>query len=169
MPIETGSFRSIFGTLPTPVAVITAVDGEGNQRGLTTNTVTALSMEPPMLLVCLDESSTTLPAILDSRFFVVNFLADSGAGISQTFAGKADDKFAGLTQRPAARAGGAPVLADDVVAHAECEVHSTLRAGDHTIVIGTVRDGAVHDRAPLMYHRRQYFRWSPPELAAIGD
>ncbi|MDT0446655.1 flavin reductase family protein [Streptomyces johnsoniae] len=169
MQIDTDGFRSIFGALPTAVAVVTAIDGEGNPRGLTTNTVTALSVEPPMLLVCLDEESTTLPAVHDAGHFVVNFLADSGGGISQTFAGKADDKFAGLRQRPAARAAGAPVLADDIVAHAECEVHSTIRAGDHTIVVGLVRDGAVYDRTPLMYHRRQYFTWPPRQLAATGN
>ena len=154
MTIHAEDFRRIFGCLPTTVAVITA-DG----HGVTTNTVTAVSQDPPMLSVCLDATSRTLTAVRDSGLFAVNFLAGSGQAISQVFASKAVDKFTGLTHRPAVHAGGAPVFVDDVVAHAECEVHAELPMGDHSIIIGLIHAGTATERPPLMYYRRQYSVW----------
>ncbi|WP_171168715.1 flavin reductase family protein [Streptomyces sp. I05A-00742] len=169
MPIDADGFREIFASLPTTVAVVTAVGLDGIPRGMTTNTVTALSRNPPLLLVCMDEASQTLPAVRESGFFAVNFLADSGDGISQTFAGKAPDKFARFDHLPARQAGGAPVFTADVVAHAECSVHAEIPAGDHSIVIGAIRAGAARDRAPLMYHRRSYSSWPPAQQLVAAD
>jgi len=156
--IGSTQFRQVFACLPTAVAVVTTKDGQGLPRGITTNTVAAVSQNPPMLSVCLDRGSATLAAIRDRGRFAVNFLAETGAGISQVFAQKAPDKFS-LIRQPWTDAGGGPVFADDVVAHAECFVHSEIEMGDHSIIVGVVSGGSTHERAPLMYYRRQYSSW----------
>jgi flavin reductase (NADH) len=154
-------FREIFGTLPTTVAVVTTRDDAGLPTGTTTNTVTAVSLDPPMLLVCLDLTSATLAAIRSHGYFAVNFLAETGTDISQRLAQKAADKFARLQHASVEGLAGAPVFTDDVVAHAECTVHEEIVAGDHAIVIGLIAGGSAHERAPLMYHRGTYSSWHP--------
>ncbi|MCP2260263.1 NADH-FMN oxidoreductase RutF, flavin reductase (DIM6/NTAB) family [Streptoalloteichus tenebrarius] len=167
MPIDADGFRQIFASLPTTVAVVTTIDGAGTPRGLTTNTVTAVSKEPPLLLVCLDEGSQTLRAVRESGVFVVNFLADSERELSQVFAGKGQDKFGRVRHVPSAAAGGAPVLAAHAIAHAECVVQREIGVGDHTILIGRLEAGAVHDRVPLMYHRRAYSSWPTVDRLSV--
>jgi flavin reductase (DIM6/NTAB) family NADH-FMN oxidoreductase RutF len=159
MPVDGGLFREIFARLPTPVAVVTTVDWTGAPRGLTTNAISAVSMDPPLLLVCVDQSSRTLPALVAHRAFVVNFLAGHGIEVSRAFASRAEDKFAGLRYLPATAADGAPVLLDHVTAHAECVVHDVVEAGDHVIFLGRLEGGAVHHGSPLMYFRRGYQVW----------
>lgn len=156
-------FRQVFGSLPTAVAVVTTRDEAGRPTGTTTNTVTALSMEPPMLLVCLDLGSATLAAVRHHGFFAVNFLAETGAEISQALARKAPDKFAQVEQASADGIEGSPVFTDDVVAHAECRLHQEIVAGDHAIVVGLISAASAHERSPLMYHRGRYSTWPDGE------
>jgi flavin reductase (DIM6/NTAB) family NADH-FMN oxidoreductase RutF len=152
-------FRRVFGSLPTAVAVVTTLDTAGRPTGTTANTVTALSLEPPMLLVCLDMTSATLAAVRGHGFFAVNFLAETGTEISQALARKAPDKFAQVRHAWVEGIAGSPVFTDDVVAHAECRLHSEIVAGDHAIVVGLISGASVHERSPLMYHRGRYSPW----------
>nr|UUG47318.1 flavin reductase family protein [Amycolatopsis sp.] len=161
MAVDKPLFREIFAALPTTVAVLTTLDADSIPRGLTVNAICAVSASPPLLLACVDKTSDTLPALVASRVFVVNFLAAHAAESSRRFAGKGADKFAGLDFRPAARAGGAPILLDQVVAHAECVVHDVIEAGDHWLFLGRIEGGGVHSRAPLIYYRRAYAAWPP--------
>jgi flavin reductase (DIM6/NTAB) family NADH-FMN oxidoreductase RutF len=156
MPVPEARFREIFAELPTAVAVVTAVGEDGIPRGLTCNAVCSVSMSPSLLLVCVDKRSQTLPAITEARAFVVNFLADDRAPVSDRFAGKAPDKFAGLRWVPAQGAGGAPVLTDAIAAAAECRVEAAIEAGDHWIFVGRVEDVVLAGRPALMYFRREY-------------
>ena len=85
---------------PTGVAIVTTLEPDGTPRGLTTNAVTSVSAEPPILLVCVDRNSRTLPALLHTKRFVVNFMRSDHVEICQLFASKADDKFAAWRGRP---------------------------------------------------------------------
>ncbi|RKN36699.1 flavin reductase family protein [Streptomyces hoynatensis] len=163
--ITSAEFRGIFASLPTAVAVVTTRDAAGRPTGITTNTVTAVSHEPPLLSVCLDQDSATLAAIRDHGAFAVNFLAETGEGISRVFAEKEPDKFSRLRHASIEGALGGPVFAEDVVAHAECSVHAEVVMGDHSIVVGLIRGGSTHARVPLMYHRREYSSWRPARVA----
>ncbi|MFI6316017.1 flavin reductase family protein [Nonomuraea sp. NPDC050556] len=149
-------FRSLAGSLPTGVTVITAMDAARRPVGMTSGAVCGLSRTPPLLLACVGKSSRTLPSILRSGGFCVNVLDGGSAWLSDRFAGTSDDKFDGVPWRPSRN--GAPVLTEGVVAHAVCEVFSTVDGGDHLIVVGLVVDGELHDDegAPLVYHRRRY-------------
>jgi flavin reductase (DIM6/NTAB) family NADH-FMN oxidoreductase RutF len=171
MPMDRALFREIFAALPTTVAVITALDRAGVPRGLTSNTVCAVSEDPPLLLICVDRRSQTLPALLHSGAFVVNFLAEHAEHVSRVFAGKGEAKFERLHTVRSRHAGGAPILLDNLIAHAECVLHDSVEAGDHWILLGRIEDGAVYEHAPLMYFRRGYAAWSPDAAlvrAALG-
>jgi len=159
--ITSQDYRRIFGSLPTTVAVVTTRDEAGGPTGTTTNTVTALSLDPPMLLVCLDLGSATLAAVRRHGFFAVNFLAETGAEISRRLAQRAADKFSGVRSASVEGIAGSPVFAEDVVAHAECTLHEEIVVGDHAILIGLISGGSAHERAPLMYHRGVYSPWRP--------
>ncbi|MBV1855599.1 flavin reductase family protein [Catellatospora tritici] len=157
MAVSQTTFRRVFASYPTSVAVVTAVDEDGVHRGMTCNTLCAVSMDPPLLLICVDNKSQTLPALEFSRFFVVNVLAEGADDVSQLFASKEPDKFARFRLDP--DIGGPVVLTDHVVAHAECSVHDMVEAGDHWIVLGQVMYAEVYDRPPLMYYQRTYAGW----------
>ena len=160
MPVATDTFRTIAACFPTGVTIVTARDTDGSLRGLTSNAFSSVSVDPPLVLVCLDQGSNTLSAIQRSGAFVVNFLAAAEAALSDRFASKGDDKFAALAYQPSVVAAGAPILADRVVGHAECLVHAEVPLGDHIAVVGRVEAGeAIPNAAPLMYFRRTYAPW----------
>jgi len=141
---------------PTGVAIVTTLDVDGKPRGLTTNALCSVSADPPLLLVCVDEESRTLAALLHSKRFVVNFVAEGRDELALRFASKADDKFASVAWEPGL--GGMPCLREDSLAYAECETEQELEAGDHVIVTGRVVGGMAPDpeSVPILYFRRSY-------------
>lgn len=161
MAITPQRFRDVFGSFPTSVAIITAMGEGGEPRGFTCNAVCAVSATPPLLLVCVDNNSQTLPAITSSESFVVNVLSDAGEEVSRAFAGKGDDKFAEVAWRRSEHAAGAPVLTEATIAYAECRVVETTQAGDHRIFIARVEAAEVFTRDPLLYHKGRYSSWQP--------
>jgi flavin reductase (DIM6/NTAB) family NADH-FMN oxidoreductase RutF len=168
VPVDLELFKEVAGSFPAGVAVVTARDADGQPRGLTSNAICSVSASPPLLLVCVDKRSQTLPAIRSAGSFVVNFLAAGREELSDRCASKRPDKLAGVAWQPSAIAGGAPILVDDVVAVAECLVVREIDAGDHCIFIGGIEAGAVYERVPLMYYRRAYAPWPKPALPLVA-
>jgi flavin reductase (DIM6/NTAB) family NADH-FMN oxidoreductase RutF len=158
-------FRAVLGSFPTGVTVVTAVDHAGIPRGLTSNAICSASAEPPLLLVCIDKRSNTLPALLESGHFVVNFLAAGRGELATHFASRLADKFTHVRWEPSPLAAGAPVLVEDTVAHAECVVTQTLDAGDHIVLLGRIEAASSNGGIPLMYLRRTYAAWPDTEPA----
>lgn len=163
MPVDADRFRAIAGSFPSGVTVVTALTSEGSPRGLATSAFCSVSLDPPMVLVCLDRDSRTLEAIRASGAFVVNVLSADRVDLARRFATKDVDKFGDVAWRPAALAKGAPVLADGAIAHAECLAAQVIKAGDHFVVIGSVEGGEARDGAPLVYFRRSYGNWASGE------
>jgi flavin reductase (DIM6/NTAB) family NADH-FMN oxidoreductase RutF len=160
VPIDQDRFRAIMGCFPAGVAVIAATDAGGRPRGFTSTAVSSVSVRPPLLLVCVDRTSNTLPALRHSGAFVVNFLAAGREAISQLFASKHEDKFRGLAWRPSDIAEGAPILVGDCAAHAECRIVQEVEAGDHVVLIGRVEAGdVVPDEPPMVFRQGVYRRW----------
>ena len=161
MPIDRETFGEIMASYPAGVAIVTTLDADGTPRGLTTTAVSSVSADPPLVLVCVDLTSRTLPALRAGGRFVVNFLREGRVELAGLFASKRDDKFEHAAWRPSAS--GVPVLADDAIAWAECTTIEELDAGDHVILLGQVDDGAgaADDDAPLMYYRRSWGVWRP--------
>jgi flavin reductase (DIM6/NTAB) family NADH-FMN oxidoreductase RutF len=156
MAVSCEEFFAIMSAFPTGVAVVTTLDADGRPRGLTTNALCAVSADPALLLVCVDKESRTLPALLHSRRFVVNFLAEQRDHLARLFASKADDKFADVAWEPGI--GGMPCLSEDSLAYAECETEQELEAGDHVVLTGLVVGGLAPDpdSVPILYFRRSY-------------
>lgn len=159
MATDAHGFRGFFGSFPTAVSVVTALDERGEPRGFTCNAISAVSVEPPLLLVCVQRGSHTLPALRATGAFVVNVLADGGQDLAGVFASRSDRKFEGVRWRPSEVAGGAPVLRDGILGHAECTVVRTVEAGDHLIFIGQVEATDVFPRRPVLYHRGDFGFW----------
>jgi 3-hydroxy-9,10-secoandrosta-1,3,5(10)-triene-9,17-dione monooxygenase reductase component len=166
--IDRDLFRAVVGSFPTGVTIVTTTGSDGVPRGLTSNAVCAVSLEPPLLLFCLDKRSSSLAAILESKSFVVNFLAAGRGELATRFASPTADKFAGTRWEPASH-GGAPVLVDDNIAHAECSLSQAVEAGDHYIMIGHIEAASSNGGTPLMYLRRTYAAWPDAKPAPTDE
>ena len=144
------------GAFPTGVSVVTAVGTDGEPVGLTVNSLTSVSLDPLLVLVCIDHGASSHGPIIESGAFCVNLLAEADQAVSNRFAvGEPEERFVGLPWH--AGPTGSPVL-DHALAWFDCRVHQTHVAGDHTIVVGRVL--ACHERPaqPLVYHRGRYAR-----------
>jgi flavin reductase (NADH) len=161
VPVDRDLFVEIMASYPAGVAVVTTLEANGTPRGLTTTAVSSVSAEPPLLLVCVDLTSRTLPALRAGGRFVVNFLREGRSELARTFASKSEEKFAGVRWGPSPS--GMPVLLDDALAWAECVTVQELEPGDHVILLGQVEEGAgaADEDAPLMYYRRSWGVWKP--------
>ena len=147
------AYRDVLGTFPTGVTVVTARDASG-PAGLTTNAFTSLSLDPPLILVCFDNASRTLPVVRASRRFAVNVLRAGQEDLAAVFASKRlqDVKFAQVTHRSDH---GVPVL-DDALAWLVCDLVELLPGGDHTIGIGAVTELFEDEGDPLLFWRGAY-------------
>lgn len=124
--------------------------------GLTANSVTSVSLEPPLVLVCLSDSSASLEVIRGTGGFAINLLGASDAELAARFAHKeAAVRFQGVALRP--EGSQVPVL-EAAIAWLECRVHQTFPAGDHVVVVGAVTAVEAGDGDPLVYHRGRYRR-----------
>ncbi len=160
MAIDPDTYREILTNFPSGVAVVTARDGDGRNYGLTVSAFCAVSLEPPLVLVCIDKASTTLPAMREAGGFTVNLLASGAEELALRFATKSGDKFAGLDWEDPPIPQGGPILAQDSVGYAVCTNYSETEAGDHWIFVGSVAAGEVHaHETPLVYGRRQFAAW----------
>ena len=149
-------FREAMGHFATGVTVVTSVGHEGEPVGTTASAVSSLSLDPPLVLVCLDRASLTLAAIRTYGAFAVNMLAAPQQHLSANFARRGlAAAWDGVRHRPGFT--GSPRL-HDVLAVVECTVEYRLPGGDHEIVVGRVRDVemAADGTAPLLYWRGGY-------------
>jgi flavin reductase (DIM6/NTAB) family NADH-FMN oxidoreductase RutF len=146
-------FRTLMGRFATGVTVVAARQGDG-VGAMTASAVTAVSLEPLMLLVCFRNESRLLPSLLQAGAFSVNVLSAAQAGVSRYYAGQANGECPARWRLELAEA---PVL-DGAIATFACRVASTQRAGDHTVVYGAVDDMIAADRAAaaLVYAGGRY-------------
>ena len=161
MPFDPLEFRSIIGHLPTGVTVITTAAGEELQ-GMTANAVTSLSLDPLLVLVCIDKGTHTHRVLEAGGVFAVNILGEHQEEVSRVFARRAEPEIGSLRgQRFAVGATGAPVL-EDCLAFLECRVAYVHDGGDHSIFLGEVVDGRiVQDGRPLVFFRGRYHGLGP--------
>ncbi|HEU4978651.1 MAG TPA: flavin reductase family protein [Solirubrobacteraceae bacterium] len=147
-------FREVMGHFASGVAIVTC-DGPDGPAGLTTSAVTSLSLDPLLLLVCFENSSRTLPAVIGAERFAVNVLRAGQEDLALVFASKrvAREKFEAVTHTVAH---GVPVL-DGALAWLACDLTETIPAGDHTIGIGAVTHmDADASGEPLLYYKGAY-------------
>jgi len=156
--IDPQRYRDIMSAFPSGVVVLTAFGSDAKPRGLTVSAFCPVSLNPPLVLACVDKTSNTLPAVQHASGFTANILAAGREHLARRMASKLTEKFDGVAwQRPEGPVGG-PVLVDDCAAYAICAVQQTIEAGDHWILIGAVIDGEHNAGvSPLIFSRREYF------------
>lgn len=154
MPLDSDQFRSVLGRFATGVTVITTRDAQGHDFGMTVSAFSSLSLEPPLVMLCVDRSASMLGALGESAWIAVNILSASQEALSRRFSNlDADSRFDGIGFSRARS--GAPIL-DDVLAHLECEVIQRIDGGDHVIFVGKVHSAETRDERPLLYYRGGY-------------
>jgi flavin reductase (DIM6/NTAB) family NADH-FMN oxidoreductase RutF len=137
----------------TGVTVVTAFDKNGDPLGFTANSFTSVSIDPPLILVCLANSSRNYDALVNASGFAVNILSEAQIDVSNTFARPVDDRFTSVPWSKGPK--GAPII-DGVSAWFDCAMHKTVEAGDHVILIGEVAAFDQTARPGLGYARGAY-------------
>lgn len=151
--IDTRKLRDAFGTFMTGVTVVTAWGPDGAPLGFTANSFTSVSLDPPLVLVCLANNSRNYEALTKARGFAVNVLAETQIEISNLFASRAADRFSGVGWAPGPH--GAPLL-DGACGWFDCSMHQVVEAGDHVILIGHVEAFGNTEAPGLGYARGAY-------------
>ena len=152
--LDTAEFRRILGHWATGVAVVTARTPEGHPCGLTANAIASVSLEPPLVLACIEHRSHTHECILGSGAFALAVLDDAQERLARRFAGdQPDPKFEGVAFREERT--GAPVL-EDALAWLDCRLWQAYPGGDHTIFVGEVLAAGTRTGAPLLFYRGGY-------------
>lgn len=153
MAVDSRQFRQALGCFASGVTVVTALDAAAGQAvGMTASAFTSLSLDPPLVLVCVQKAGQTWNTLDAAGRFAVNILAEDQAAVSNRFAGRAkddSDRFADLDTRPAPHS-GAPWLVG-AIARIDCAVHAVHDGGDHSIFVGEVLAiDVAADRDPLL-------------------
>ncbi len=158
MTVEPRAFRDTLGRMPTGVTVITTTAQDGEMHGVTIGSFSSLSLEPPLVLFCLDKDANCRQAFLDSTHFAVNVLAEDQSGLSSTFATKNAPRPWDDLDFSIGEASGAPLMAG-AVAQIECTTESVHDGGDHDIVIGRAKTLASSETVrPLIFFAGGYRR-----------
>ena len=164
MDFDSRAFRQALGSFPTGVAVVTA-QGEADCIGITVNSFTSVSLDPPLVLWCIDRRSRRYPAFANAPGFTVSILAAGHKAVSSRLAGPGEHSLTGIDLIPTEL--GPPALADSLAVF-ECAREAIQDGGDHAILIGRVLRFARHDDAgaPLVYFAGRYgalAQGAPPE------
>ncbi|KPU95869.1 flavin reductase [Variovorax paradoxus] len=150
---EPRQLRDVLGTFVTGVTVVTTRAPDGQTHGVTANSFSSVSLDPPLVLWSQSLSSRSHSAFQDSGHFAINILADDQIALSNHFAKSRDDKFDGIAH--AQGVGGVPVL-EGVAAHLECTKIAAYPGGDHVVFMGRVERIAQSGRRPLAFGRGKY-------------
>ncbi|UGU33512.1 flavin reductase [Mycolicibacterium smegmatis] len=153
--VDTDLFRHVAGHLASGVTVVTT-RADGRDYGMTASSVTSLSMEPPMMLACINNAVPTAAAIERSGRYTVNVLGQSHADLAHQFAAPRPDKFAGVSVE---RGIADVVILTDAIAALECEVTEQVTGGTHSVFFGFVVSATARDGAPLTYFRGGFGRF----------
>jgi 3-hydroxy-9,10-secoandrosta-1,3,5(10)-triene-9,17-dione monooxygenase reductase component len=148
-------FRAALGAFPTGVCLVTALAPDGSRVGMTANSFSSVSLDPPMVLWSLARTAASAPVFRDAEYFAINVLAASDEPLSRHFSRSSADKFSEVAARFTPGIGGVPVL-QGAVATFECHSRHRYYGGDHIILIGVVESYRHRDDAPMVFHRGRY-------------
>lgn len=152
--LTSDEFRDVISHFASGVTVITVLH-DGRAYGTTASAVTSLSLEPPMLLVCMNKQSETGRAVAQARQFAVNILGANQVDLAERFAQKGGDKFAGVAVTPGQW--GEPLF-DEALATLECRVAEETTGGTHYVFLAEVQSGTARRGAPLAYFKGEFGR-----------
>ena len=165
-PIDTRELRRALGTFLTGVTVVTCIDELGRPRGFTANSFTSVSLEPPLVLVCIARGAESIHAFLGAQGFGINILAEHQKPVSQVFASKSAEKFQTVKWSPGST--GAPRL-NDGLAWFDCHTRQRIDGGDHVVLIGEVLEFSSFGGRPLGYCQGNYLSFGLVHEAVEQD
>lgn len=146
------TFKKAMGNYPTGVTLITTISEEGSPIGLIANSFTSLSMDPALVLWSIDHKVSTYGHFMHCKDFAVHILAAEQGELLKDFTKKKKkDRFANVEW--ILSRSNIPIV-KDTLAVIECEIYNKMEAGDHTIIVGKIKEISVEDKEPLLYHRR---------------
>ena len=153
MRVDERSFRVACGHFATGVSIVTMLDTDGQRHGLTANSFASVSLDPPLVLVCVDKRISTYPAMARVKGWLVNVLAENQEELSRRFATPDVDKFAGLQTDEGPY--GAPRIAG-ALAYLAARAYARYDGGDHDIFVGEVTDVEYTEGDPLVFYKGMY-------------
>jgi flavin reductase (DIM6/NTAB) family NADH-FMN oxidoreductase RutF len=153
MPVSQDEFKDALSRFASGVTVVATKDARGKLHGITVSAFCSVSLEPPMVLICIEKATGSHHAFEESGVFVVNVLSASQSSTSERFAAPFEDKFKDAEFYPGLE--GIPVL-KGALASLECRLTFSYHGGDHSIFVGQVENVIVHDGDPLIYFRGEY-------------
>jgi len=152
-PVSSQEFRAACGRFSTGVTIATVLDSERQPHGLTVSSFTSVSLDPPLISICLGHAVTVIDLFRDANCFGINILAEEQRDLSERFARRGLDRFQGVGWTVGEY--GVPLL-DGVLAAIECQADQRIAAGDHDIFIGRMVATRVRDGAPLLHFSGEY-------------
>ena len=153
MGIGAEDFRHVLSHFASGVTVVTTWDKDARPTGLTVSAFASVSLQPPLVLICVDHQAQCYPALRASDRFAVNVLAAEHETVSRRFATSEPEKFGAVEYRPGPL--GLPLL-PEALAHLECRTVHAYPGGDHTIFVGQVESAQARPGEPLLYFRGTY-------------
>lgn len=152
--LDVNDLRKALGQFPTGVTVITTLDSQGEPVGITASSFNTVSLTPPLILWSMAKNGYSAKVFENAEYFAVNILGKQQVDLSNNFARKSDDKFAGIPF--VSGRGGSPVL-ENTAAFFECKTWKLYDGGDHTILVGEVLDFRANDSVlPLVFSQGSY-------------
>lgn len=151
--LEPALFRDVCSRFASGVTITTVMSADGKPHGLTASSFTAVSLQPPLILVCINHNAGVLQHFRTASHFAVNILRANQQAISNQFAVHAGDRFEGVAW--VVGAGGAPLI-ENCLAQVECITQQIVDAGDHAVFFGEVVAAKVAPGEPLLYFDRSY-------------
>ncbi|MBD9361191.1 flavin reductase family protein [Methylomonas fluvii] len=155
MSVEAKEFKNALKLWASGVTVVTTQGRDNQPRGMTATAFSSVSVEPPQILVCLNQATDTGAALLESRRFAVNILNNAQEDVSNQFAGSTtqEQRFASIAWQVGEN--GAPILSEALAA-LECRVVQQVQAGSHWVIIGEVDNVVCREGDPLLYYHSAY-------------
>ena len=155
MTIDGSTYRRVMGAVPTGVSVLTIVNRNGTDHGMTVGAFCSLSLAPPLVLACIGDDATIAAEMRGATVFGISVLAEDQEGLSERFADREARGFEGIMHT---RGRNGVILLHGAVAHIECAIVARHAGGDHTIVVGEITHAIATEAAPLLHHRGAYAR-----------
>jgi len=153
LSVSPDEFRAVLGRFPSGVTVVTTKSADGSDQGMTVSAFCSVSLEPPLVLICIEKSASAHQALTTAKGFVVNVLSAKQEQVARRFAIVDIDRFEGVGFTRSSRD---YAILDDVLAVIECSRVSICEGGDHTIVLGEVEATRAESGTPLLYYRGGY-------------
>lgn len=155
MTVDQHSFRAVLGRFSSGVTVVTSRDKRKRDQGMTVSAFCSVSLDPPLVLMCIEHASTLYKTLDSASHFTVNILSEGQEAMARRFAERGANRFEGIGFT---RGQNGMAILEDILGHVECEIVARHEAGDHDIIVGSVDVAVANEGKPLLYYRGGYAR-----------